>query len=289
MPHKDLLKGAAAVLALMVATSASADLVLSTQPRGPHSEVDKPFEELAAYLSQATGTTVTYKYIDTWLAYAIEMQKGRFDIVFDGPAFVSWRMLHRDHEVLVKVAGAPGRHVVAVRKENAKFKTIHDLAGHRICGRPTPNLSSLVMLNEFPNPSRQPLIVPAESYDDAFEKMMENRCAGAVVSESKFKKLNEKDVARAVIVTEPLRVPIKDATYGFGEEITAQDADWLHRFEARSLSDPGAERWAVTQDGGDFDAVSGATATSRAVVNAVRYALEYYTAQRNELFTKPSL
>ena len=251
MPHKDLLKGAAAVLALMVATSASADLVLSTQPRGPHSEVDKPFEELAAYLSQATGTTVTYKYIDTWLAYAIEMQKGRFDIVFDGPAFVSWRMLHRDHEVLVKVAGAPGRHVVAVRKENAKFKTIHDLAGHRICGRPTPNLSSLVMLNEFPNPSRQPLIVPAESYDDAFEKMMENRCAGAVVSESKFKKLNEKDVARAVIVTEPLPKQAISA----GPDVTPEQKRKIHE----ALAAPDAEKYLGTflkkyADGKPFEA-----------------------------------
>jgi electron transport complex protein RnfG len=43
-------------------------------------------------------------------------------------------------------------------------------------------------------------------------------------------------------------------------------------------------RWAVKKDGGDFDQLTGATITPRAVVKAVRNALLYYQEHEEELF-----
>ncbi len=189
---------------LAAGQAAAADLVLSTQPRGPRAEVDKPFDELAAYLGRIVGTPVRYRYIDDWLSYATEMQKGYFDIVFDGPAFVSWRMRSQGHEVLVKVAGAKIQHHVVVKKENATIKSMNDLIGRRVCGRPVPNLSALELLKEFPNPTRQPYIQPADSYGEAFRKMIEGRCEAAVVSVGLYRKLNEGGIAREIFTTEPL-------------------------------------------------------------------------------------
>ncbi|MGQ0657316.1 MAG: RnfABCDGE type electron transport complex subunit G [Chromatiales bacterium] len=73
-------------------------------------------------------------------------------------------------------------------------------------------------------------------------------------------------------------------TRGFGDRVTSGASSWLQRFASRSLGDPVARRWALKGDGGDFDAVSGATVTSRAVVEAVQYCLEYYAAQRDHFF-----
>jgi len=44
------------------------------------------------------------------------------------------------------------------------------------------------------------------------------------------------------------------------------------------------ERWAVRKDGGDFDQLTGATITPRAVVKAVRNALLYYQDHQEALF-----
>ena len=209
MDCPNILKALALGASLLIAGQASAELVLSTQPRGPHTEVDRPFEELASYLTKLTGAAVSYRYMDDWLTYATEMQSGQYDIAFDGPAFVSWRMRNQNHEVLAKIAGDSVRHVVVVKKDNNRIKSIHGLAGHTVCGRPTPNLASLVLLKEFTNPMRQPIIVPAESYDDAFQKMLAGRCTGALVGESRFKKYSDEDrgMTKVVFTSEPLPTP----------------------------------------------------------------------------------
>jgi electron transport complex protein RnfG len=41
--------------------------------------------------------------------------------------------------------------------------------------------------------------------------------------------------------------------------------------------------WAVDKDDGQFDSITGATVTSRAVVQGVKNTLLYFTAHRDEL------
>ena len=55
----------------------------------------------------------------------------------------------------------------------------------------------------------------------------------------------------------------------------------FERFAACRCRDPPQQRWTVRKDGGDFDAFTGATITPRAIVKAVRRALEFYRAQRD--------
>ncbi len=73
-------------------------------------------------------------------------------------------------------------------------------------------------------------------------------------------------------------------TPGLGGRLDAAQPGWLRLFRGRSLADPPAERWAVRRDGGEFDQMSGATITSRAVVRAVRDALQYFEQHRGEVF-----
>jgi electron transport complex protein RnfG len=74
-------------------------------------------------------------------------------------------------------------------------------------------------------------------------------------------------------------------TPGLGDAFENRDIDWLPKFAGRSLDDPPQQRWAVRPDGGDFDAFTGATITPRAIVKAVRRALEFYRAKSSGLFT----
>jgi electron transport complex protein RnfG len=77
-------------------------------------------------------------------------------------------------------------------------------------------------------------------------------------------------------------------TPGLGGRIDAARPGWLRRFAGRSLDDPPTARWEVRRDGGEFDQLTGATITSRAVVHAVRDALLWFEQHRDEVFARPA-
>ena len=85
-----------------------------------------------------------------------------------------------------------------------------------------------------------------------------------------------------------VRVLSHSETPGVGDAIEPQRSGWLERLTGHGLGDPALERWAIRKDGGDFDQYTGATVTSRAVVGAVRDALRWYDAHRDEAFAAPS-
>lgn len=84
-----------------------------------------------------------------------------------------------------------------------------------------------------------------------------------------------------------VRVLSHKETPGLGDAIETGKSDWILGFTGRSLDNTPEERWAVKRDGGDFDQFTGATITPRAVVEAVRMALEYFQANRASLFELP--
>jgi electron transport complex protein RnfG len=81
-----------------------------------------------------------------------------------------------------------------------------------------------------------------------------------------------------------VRVVTHRETPGLGDAIDEKRSDWIHLFDNRSLQDPPLERWSVRKDGGDFDQLTGATITPRAVVKAVRQTLLYYRDNQDALF-----
>ena len=81
-----------------------------------------------------------------------------------------------------------------------------------------------------------------------------------------------------------VRVVAHRETPGLGDAIDEQRSDWIFGFDGKSLSDPEPARWAVKKDGGDFDQLTGATITPRAIVKAVKRSLRYYHANREALY-----
>jgi electron transport complex protein RnfG len=73
-----------------------------------------------------------------------------------------------------------------------------------------------------------------------------------------------------------VRVTAHRETPGLGDYIDRAKTPWVDQFAGRSLADPEAKHWKVVKDGGRFDARAGATITPRAVVKAVKGALEYF-------------
>ncbi len=80
-----------------------------------------------------------------------------------------------------------------------------------------------------------------------------------------------------------VRVLAHRETPGLGDQIERRKSDWVEGFVGRALGQPAPERWTVRKEGGDFDQFTGATITPRAVTAAVRRALEYFEAHREDL------
>ena len=85
-----------------------------------------------------------------------------------------------------------------------------------------------------------------------------------------------------------VRVTKHKETPGLGDAMETGKSDWILGFEQRSLADPKPASWAVKRDGGEFDQFTGATITPRAIVKAVKAALEYFSSHRDWLFEHPS-
>ena len=86
-----------------------------------------------------------------------------------------------------------------------------------------------------------------------------------------------------------VRVTSHRETPGLGDAIEVERSDWVKSFAGRSLENPSVGGWRVRKDGGEFDQLTGATITPRAVVSAVRKALQYYRENREILFAEVEL
>lgn len=77
-------------------------------------------------------------------------------------------------------------------------------------------------------------------------------------------------------------------TPGLGDKIVSTRSDWVFQFDGRSLGDPDEAGWAIKRDNGQFDALSGASVTPRAVITAVRETLIYFATNRDAIFAAPA-
>ncbi|NBW53515.1 MAG: RnfABCDGE type electron transport complex subunit G, partial [Betaproteobacteria bacterium] len=81
-----------------------------------------------------------------------------------------------------------------------------------------------------------------------------------------------------------VRVIAHKETPGLGDYIEIDKSQWIKNFDFKSLDKLAEKQWAVKKDGGDFDYVSGATITSRAVVKSTYKCLLYSKENKKRLF-----
>jgi electron transport complex protein RnfG len=82
-----------------------------------------------------------------------------------------------------------------------------------------------------------------------------------------------------------VRVLAHKETPGLGDKIDLRISDWILAFNGKSLNEDTSASWKVRKDGGQFDQFTGATITPRAVVKAVKQAVEYYQANQTTIFS----
>ena len=209
-------------------------LVFSAPPRETEEEGARTYQPIADYLSRVTGKTIVYRHPKDWLTYQTEMQRGSYDLVFDGPHFNSWRISHLRHSALVKIAGEH-TFAVVVHKDNNRVTELKQLAGQKVCGMNPPNLGTLAVLGQFDNPMRQPLILNSVGWSKAYEGVaFEKKCAAAIVPVANLKTFpNHENVVRIVYKSKVL----PNQAFSAGPRISVPDQA---RISAALMSPEGA-------------------------------------------------
>jgi hypothetical protein len=156
------------------------ELVLSSAPRESIEAAKAIYGPVAEYLSKVLNRKVVYKYAGNWGVYQGQMQKGAYDLVFDGAHFNGWRVEKLKHNILLKIPNDLA-FVVITKKDEAKLNSIQQLSGRTICAHAPPNLATLTVLKEFTNPSRQPVLMNTEGWDNIYAGVISGKCtAGAL-------------------------------------------------------------------------------------------------------------
>ena len=204
-------------------------LVFSAPPRESAKVGMEIYGPVADYLSKVIGKKVVYKYPGTWGVYRTKMLEGSYDIIFDGPHFNSYRMEKLSHNILVKIP-EPDEFAVIVRKDQAGIKNIQQMAGYTFCTHAPPNLGTLVLLSQFDNPARQPMIINTKGWDHIYQGVISGKCAGGVMPVALLRQYDRTGETRVVYKTRAM----PNQAFSAGPRVSPEDQQKI----ARALLSP---------------------------------------------------
>lgn len=177
-------------------------LVFTAPPRESPEQGQAIYGPIADYLTQMTGRRITYRHPGTWGVYRSEMLSGNYDLVFDGPHFNAWRAERMAHNVLVK---APKEHEFAIiARADQPYTKLSQMAGRTFCAHAPPNLGTLVLLSQFDNPSRQPMIINTKGWENIYRGVAAGQCAGAIIPSAVLKQLDASKQMKVLYRSQPM-------------------------------------------------------------------------------------
>ena len=202
-------------------TALHEQLVFSAAPYETPEVGRQIYQPIAEYLSAVIGQPVVYKHPGTWGVYLSEMRQGSYDLIFDGPHFSSWRARTMQYNVLAKI---PGNYqfLIAVRKQNKNIHDIKQLAGQTLCGHHADDPGMQMLLAEFDNPARQPVLIPTRTWQQSYENLIRGNCTGAMLPSKSFDQYDsERKDARVIYESGP----IPNEALSAGPRITPEQQD----------------------------------------------------------------
>ena len=186
---RDLFRQLTAFIALVfISASTPADLILTSPPRESAAKGLLQYGPIADRLSEVLGEKVIYQHPKGWLFYQRDMRADKYDIIFDGPHFISWRIRQFGHTPVAKL---PGKLVffVITAKDQTHINSLDDLVNHPVCGIAPPNLATLSILAEYKNPSRQmKLVTPKGGMPGVYKAFKEGKCEAVILRDKFFSK-----------------------------------------------------------------------------------------------------
>jgi ABC-type phosphate/phosphonate transport system substrate-binding protein len=192
-----------ALITLLLAGNASAELLLTAAPRETPEEGQALYGPMVNALSEAIGEKVVYQHPGSWNDYQKKIKSGEFDIYLDGAHLASWRMENQQTKPLVRLPGDLA-FVLVSRAENDSITSIDDLVAKKVCSMPSPNLGTLTLYSMFKNPVQQPIFVDVTGgAKKLMAAMEEGRCEATIFRKKYYyKKLDKVAQAKLNVLKE---------------------------------------------------------------------------------------
>lgn len=184
------------LLALLLgnALSHAADeetIVFSTAPTHSTEVTVRLYSPLVSFLTRVTGKKVVIESADNFIEYSVRMRQGDYDILFDGPHLVGWRMAVLGH---IPIARLPGTiKIVVVAREDSTVKTMQDLetGRNKVCTFASPNMLTMAFLSYYPHPARQPTLLRAQGFKELEQCVRSDRGDVAVLRDKLWNKMDQ--------------------------------------------------------------------------------------------------
>lgn len=178
----------------------AAELNLYVQPISSVAETERAFKPLADYLSEKTGYTIRVKTESNFLTYWERMRRGKdFDLVLDAAHFTDYRDQKQGYEVLAKVPDTVNFSLVTAG--DLLLFDASELIGKNLASAPSPSLAGVRIAQMYPNPLRQPNLVPADNFEDALVMLRAGKIKAALVPTPL---VNGDTSVNTVMTTEPV-------------------------------------------------------------------------------------
>ena len=200
-------------LSLVFSHQIFADFILTAPPRESLEKGQIYYGPIAKSLSKLIGKKIKYQQPRNWFDYSIKMRSGVYDIVFDGPHFASWRIENTKH---LPVATLPGKlqFILFTDVNNKLMNNIVDLSDKVMCGMLAPNLATNIIMSEFQDPGRQPMIYESQGFSSVYRNFMEGECHAAVLRNKAYYKLSKNDKSSIKIIHTTDALPNQTITIG---------------------------------------------------------------------------
>lgn len=167
--------------------------LFGTPPGGSVSTEKALFQPIAAYLTRVTGHPIVFRPATNWLTYSQDVAQGKYDLVFDGAHFTSWRDHYLGDVPLVRLPGPSGYAVVT--RKNERITKLSQLTGRSVCANSPPSLATLLLLGKFSDVSRQPFLMVVRGWRQGLHGLLTNQCDAAIVPMARLQSLPEAQAA----------------------------------------------------------------------------------------------
>jgi len=103
-----IIKSACAWILVFMSCSgyaASDELVFSTPPTQSVAVTKKNYQPLVDYISGVIHQKIVLKPAKNFREYTKNIRENKYDMIFDGPHFINWRIRKQNHVVVAKQPG----------------------------------------------------------------------------------------------------------------------------------------------------------------------------------------
>jgi len=199
--------------------AANDELIFATAPTHSADETKKIYTPIVNYLAKKTGKKIKLSIPKSFTQYSIQMQRGDYDIIFDGPHLVDWRIQRKQHRPLVRL---PGRiQVVVAVKNDSKLTKLSDLQyGIKACAFFPPNLLTMAFLSHYSNPARQPAIVRVRGFKNLIKCVKKGKGDVAVLRKKLWGKAKKTGANKGIKIMAVFPETFPERTFSVGPKIS---------------------------------------------------------------------